>query len=100
MSSWCGRRRAFPHRWSPTRRAGTIALVLALGTSASPLLAADPSSSSPGNVRFAKIADSAFDPYTQNPTQPQVDWMRAHYARMLAYTPYFDSRLAWFPTAW
>ena len=26
--------------------------------------------------------------------------MRAHYARMRAYSPYFDSRLAWFPDAW
>jgi len=26
--------------------------------------------------------------------------MRAHYWRMLAFVPYFDSRLAWFPEAW
>ena len=26
--------------------------------------------------------------------------MRAHYARMRAYSPYFDSRLGWFPDAW
>lgn len=26
--------------------------------------------------------------------------MRQHYARMLTYSPYFDARLAWFPSAW
>src|SRR4029450_2551777 len=26
--------------------------------------------------------------------------MRAHYARMLVYTPYFDTRLSWYPDAW
>jgi hypothetical protein len=27
-------------------------------------------------------------------------WMREHYDRMLTYSPYFDSRLAWYPNAW
>ena len=82
------------------RRTAALALALALGSWQSPLFAADATSTSPGNVRFAKVADSAFDPYTQNPTPAQIDWMRAHYARMLTYTPYFDARLAWFPNAW
>jgi hypothetical protein len=76
----------------------TIALLLALG--AGQLFAADPTVVSPGNVRFTKFADSSFDQYTGNPTQAQKDWMRAHYWRLVAYTPYFDSRLAWFPDAW
>jgi hypothetical protein len=51
-------------------------------------------------VRFAKIANSAFDPYTRDPSPAQQEWMRTHYHRMLAYSPYFDSRLAWFPDVW
>jgi len=80
-----------------------VALVLVLLGALVParvLRGADPTSASPGNVRFAKTADSAFDVYSQSPTQSQKDWMTAHYWRMLTYTPYFDARLTWFPNAW
>ena len=53
-----------------------------------------------GTVRFMRIANSAFDRYTKSPDPAQQKWMRAKYWRMLAYSPYFDSRLAWFPAAW
>src|SRR5438477_7060491 len=77
-----------------------LALAAVVVLSASLARGADPTLVSPGNVRFAKIANSAFDVYTQNPTQAQKDWMRAHYWRMLTYAPYFDTRLSWFPDAW
>src|SRR5262245_2583352 len=51
-------------------------------------------------VEFFVIADSSFDQFTENPTPDAQQWMRTHYARMLAYSPYFDRRLAWFPDAW
>ncbi len=53
-----------------------------------------------GAVQFFVDADSSFDRFTQAPTAAQQAWMRAHYWRLLAYTPYFDSRLSWFPDAW
>jgi putative glycosyl hydrolase-like family 15 (GHL15) protein len=53
-----------------------------------------------GEVRFVKFANAAFDTFTANPTPAQQAWMRAHYWRMVAFSPYFDSRLAWFPNAW
>ena len=53
-----------------------------------------------GTVRFAKGAATSFDRYTRDPTPAQQAWMQAHYARMRAYSPYFDARLAWFPKAW
>jgi hypothetical protein len=53
-----------------------------------------------GVVRFYNIANSAFDVYTSNPDVAEQAWMRAHYFRMQTYTPYFDSRLRWFPNAW
>ena len=56
--------------------------------------------SASGGVPFFVIADSSFDRYTADPTADDEQWMAAHYARMLAYSPYFDSRLAWFPNAW
>src|ERR1043166_5281660 len=51
-------------------------------------------------VPFVVIANSSFDQFTADPTPDEQRWMRAHYARMLTYAPYFDRRLAWFPNAW
>jgi hypothetical protein len=53
-----------------------------------------------GTVRFFVSARSDFEPWIGRPTEEQKAWMRAHYARMIAYSPYFDSRLAWYPLAW
>jgi hypothetical protein len=55
---------------------------------------------SPGTVRFAKGAESSFDVYTQNPSAAQKAFMTSHYWRMRTYSPYFNSRLSWFPNAW
>src|SRR5262249_5132084 len=46
------------------------------------------------------LADSSFDVYTSNPSLPQQAWMNDHYVRMLVYSPYFDTRLAWYPNGW
>jgi hypothetical protein len=81
-------------------RSSAVTLALALALASSRLLAADPTLVSPGNVRFTKVAKSDFDVYTSSPTQSQKDWMRAHYWRMLVFSPYFDSRLSWFPDGW
>ena len=70
-----------------------LALLLAFAVPAS-------AQSGAGVVRFAKAAESSFDVFTSAPTVEQQAWMRAHYARMRAYSPYFDSRLGWFPDAW
>jgi putative glycosyl hydrolase-like family 15 (GHL15) protein len=53
-----------------------------------------------GAVRFLAVADSSFDRYTADPSADEEAWMRAHYFRLLAYAPYFDSRVSWFPNAW
>jgi hypothetical protein len=53
-----------------------------------------------GLVRFYNVADSDFDVYSSDPTAVQQAWMRAHYFRMQTYSPYFDSRLEWYPRAW
>ncbi len=53
-----------------------------------------------GRVRFFQVANTAFDRYTQAPSPERQAWMRARYWRVLAYAPYFDRRLAWFPDAW
>jgi hypothetical protein len=84
----------------PPRFARAVGLALSVALAPGWLLAADPAGTLPGHVRFVKIANSAFDKYTKAPTPAQKSWIRAHYARMLVYTPYFDTRLAWFPDGW
>lgn len=53
-----------------------------------------------GRVSIFVDANSAFDVWTQNPTDAQKQFMRDHYARMQTYSPYFDGRLSWYPNAW
>jgi hypothetical protein len=53
-----------------------------------------------GQVRFYNVADADFDVYSRSPGSSTQHWMRTHYVRMQTYTPYFDSRLAWYPNAW
>src|SRR4051794_140328 len=76
----------------------TIALSILLSALGASNSFADPASA--GRVQFMRSADSAFDAFTNSPTAAQQDWMGAHYWRMRAYSPYFDSRLAWSPKAW
>lgn len=53
-----------------------------------------------GKVKFFVVANSSFDQWTSNPTPSQQQFMREHYHRMLTYSPYFDSRLSWYPNGW
>src|SRR5215207_1038279 len=78
-----------------TAPAAIVAVILAV-VFAAPAAA----QTSPGSVHFAKAAESSFDVFTSAPTDAQKTWMRSHYARMRAYSPYFDSRLSWFSDAW
>jgi hypothetical protein len=52
-----------------------------------------------GRVRFAQRQSSAFDRYTNNPTPTQQQWFRDHFARMMEFSPYFDSKTSWYPGA-
>jgi putative glycosyl hydrolase-like family 15 (GHL15) protein len=63
-------------------------------------LAAPAQAQDAGRVQFVKAAPSSFDSYTSAPASGQQSWMRSHYWRMRTYSPYFDSRLSWFPNAW
>lgn len=53
-----------------------------------------------GDVRFMNNASSSFAGYISSPTLAQQQWMNSKYARMLAYSPYFDSRTRWYPNSW
>jgi hypothetical protein len=53
-----------------------------------------------GKVRFYNVADSDFDIYSKRPDEISKELMRTNFFRMQTYSPYFDSRLAWYPNAW
>lgn len=53
-----------------------------------------------GTVQLFVDAKSDFDVWTKNPTPEQQQFMRDNYTRMQTYSPYFDSRLTWYPRAW
>ena len=80
----------------------TLALAVALPLLAcrARLAAAPPPPAAAGAVRFFRVANSAFDVYTRDPSLAARRWMRRTYASMLTYSPYFDSRLRWFGNAW
>jgi hypothetical protein len=86
------------------RAVGALAIVrvacagVACGTP--PTAPATTAADSPGNVRFVQAADSAFDKHTKAPDAGAEKWMRGHYWRMRAWSPYFDARTAWYPNAW
>jgi len=81
------------------RFAGAVRAAALIGLSL-PAFAGQLPDAPAGMVRFYNIADSAFDVYSKNPSTSQQQWMRSHYARMQTYSPYFDTRLAWYPNAW
>jgi hypothetical protein len=77
-----------------------LALLAVPALDAAPRCDPAPQAAPVGQVRFAQIANSEFDRFTMAPTSAGQRWMREHYSRMLAYSPYFDGRLRWFPNAW
>ena len=58
-------------------------------------------SSGAGSVRFVQNASNTeFDRFTATPSPALKSFMRARYSAMIVSSPYFDSRLSWYPKAW
>ena len=53
----------------------------------------------PGCVHFLMRTSSAFDQYISAPNSTQQQWFQTHFWEMQVSSPYFDSRLSWFPRA-
>src|SRR5262245_57295294 len=51
-------------------------------------------------ARFIRRMDPNFIPYVDSPTPVQQQWMRDNFWKMIGYSPYFDSRLSWYPETW
>jgi hypothetical protein len=85
----------------PNRVRSTVLVVLfimitALGT----VFAGEASADTAGTVHFIRLADSGFDRFTSNPTAAAQEWLRSHMWRMIAWSPYFDNKTAWYPNGW
>jgi hypothetical protein len=67
------------------------------------LVAAVPAAAAPasaGDVRFVKDAGAGFDAITASPSGSTKAFFQRNYSRMIVHSPYFDSRLRWYPRAW
>ena len=53
--------------------------------------------SSPGTVNVQMIENPTLDPYTDIPTMADELWFESNLYRMTVYSPYWDTRTAWFP---
>ncbi len=77
------------------------AVLMALAACVMVAPAAHAASAKAGSVRFVqKASNSDFDRFTMSPSPSLKATMRARYSGMIVSSPYFDSRLKWFPKAW
>jgi hypothetical protein len=53
--------------------------------------------SSAGVAQFMRTTDPSFDTYINSPSLSTQQWLQQHFAKMLVYSPYFDTRLSWYP---
>jgi hypothetical protein len=74
--------------------------VCVLMAAATGLFAQQTRTGNAGQVRFFQRTDSSWDQYTSGPNWGAVQWMYQTINRIVTYSPYFDSRLSWFPNAW
>ena len=52
-----------------------------------------------GHVNYLEYAQSQFDPFTTAPDANMQQWFRAHFADMVVWSPYFDTKTSWFPNS-
>src|SRR6266550_6536049 len=53
-----------------------------------------------GRVHFLRVASSEFDSFTDHRSPKYGAFLRRHMWRMVAYSPYFDDKTRWYPSAW
>ncbi len=75
-----------------------LSIIVAMATLAA--FACPAMAGSAGTVQTLRDAPSSFNEYTGSPTPATEAWMRAHFWRMVVFSPYFDTRTSWYPHAW
>jgi uncharacterized protein (TIGR03437 family) len=56
-------------------------------------------SPNPGCIHFLMRTSSAFDAYDKTTNTAQQEWFQTHFWEMQLSSPFFDSRLKWYPRA-
>jgi Hypothetical glycosyl hydrolase family 15 len=51
-------------------------------------------------VPLVQHTSPAFDAVTEQPSASAAAWMRERYFRMVVFSPYFDTRVAWYGRGW
>jgi Hypothetical glycosyl hydrolase family 15 len=77
-----------------------ISAFLGFSLTSGEMAAAELELASPGKPRFVVRTDPSWDAFTGSPEQPMKDWFNGQVWRMMVYSPFFDSRLSWYPNAW
>jgi len=62
-------------------------------------LIARPQTPAGGHVYYQRLAAPDLDTYTNSPDAGRKQWFREHFARMAVFSPYFDSRVSWYPNS-
>lgn len=50
-----------------------------------------------GAVNLFRTTNASSNPYTDAPSTTTQSWLQSHFWGMLTYSPYFDSKLSWYP---
>jgi Hypothetical glycosyl hydrolase family 15 len=88
----------FPRPMLGVLLAGALSLGAAFAVSAT--FASPASADTAGTVHFVRVAESAFDQFTSNPTSATQEWLSAHMWRMVVWSPYFDYKTSWYANGW
>jgi hypothetical protein len=78
-----------------------VSISAALLAAAFALLASipQPPAGDPGHVYYQRLAAPELDRFTNSPGSARQEWFRSHFYRMGVFSPYFDSKTAWYPDA-
>ena len=80
---------------------GTLSTALLVATIAlTAPFAGQASADTAGAVHFIRSANTSFDQFTASPSPGAQAWLRSHLWRTIVYSPYFDTRTAWYPNGW
>ncbi len=58
------------------------------------------SNNDPGCLHFEWKTSTYTNQYTDSPTSSQQEWFQQKFFRIVGYSPYWDTRLSWFPNSW
>ena len=88
------------HRLCGSLVSAVALICVLLSFVAAPAATAAPArGSSAGDVSFLKDGGSELDRFTAEPSRRLKALIRRNYSRLVVYSPYFDSKLRWFPRA-